>query len=144
MVPPLCARTPTWTDSSSSARRESWTSHYLLPPTSSTAWRSEKRNSEKDTISPQFLFIVTATKAKALFFLSLNDLCFFFISFSTSSSSYACFPPFSRVFSVWRGSQWSSDFCQCSSTSCSRFWLRMTMMKSLLPPPGRQQYYTCP
>lgn len=38
----LCARTPTWTDSSSSARRESWTSRYLLPPTSSTAWRSEK------------------------------------------------------------------------------------------------------
>lgn len=40
--PPLCARTPTWTDSSSSARKESWTSRYRLPPTSSTAWRSEK------------------------------------------------------------------------------------------------------
>lgn len=38
-----CARTPTWTDSSSSARRESWTSRYLLPPTSSTAWRSEQK-----------------------------------------------------------------------------------------------------
>lgn len=68
-------------------------------------------------------------------------LFYLFPPFSTSSSSYASFPPFSRVSSAWRESQWSSDFCQCSSTSCSRSWLRMTMMRSLLPPLGRLWYY---
>lgn len=70
-------------------------------------------------------------------------LCFllFYLFPPFSNSSYASFPPFSRVSSAWRESQWSSDFCQCSSTSCSRSWLRMTMMRSLLPPLGRLWYY---
>ena len=67
-----------------------------------------------------------------------------FPPFSTSSSSYAPFPLVSRVFSAWRESRWSSDSCQCSSTSCSRFWLRMTTTRSLLPPPGRPRYCNCP
>lgn len=151
MDPSLCARTPTWIDSSSSARKESWTSRYLLPPTSSTAWRSEK-------IPNPFSFIVTQTKRKTQLLNTMSNQCsnvctckstfaffnFFFDlfqPFSTSSSSHSPFPPFSRVFSAWREFQWSSDSCQCSSTSCSRSWLRMIMMRSPLPPPGRMWYY---
>lgn len=61
-------------------------------------------------------------------------------------SSYSSFPfrsplsCFSRVCWAWRGSQWSSASCQCSSTSCSRSWLRTTMMRSPLPPRGRLRY----
>lgn len=65
MDPSLYARTPTWTDSSSSARKESWTSRYLLPPTSSTAWRSEKIHS----------FSVTQTRRKTLLCLINAAMC---------------------------------------------------------------------
>lgn len=75
----------------------------------------------------------------SLWFMFLLFSSFLFSMCSTSSASYAS--PSSRVSSVWRESQWSSSSCQCFSTSCLRFWLRMTMMRSLLPPPGRQWYY---
>lgn len=77
MDPPLCARTPIWTDSSSSARKESWTSRYLLPPTSSTAWRSEK------ALNP---FSITVTEMKTS---------------ASAEQSYSCQTGFDLLSSFW-------------------------------------------
>lgn len=72
--------------------------------------------------------------------LILFFACLWFTFLFISTLLYLL-PLFSRVFSVWRGSQWSSDICLCYSTSFSRFWHRMTTMMLLLPPQGRQWYY---
>lgn len=158
--PPLCARTPTWTDSSSSARKESWTSRYLLPPTSSTAWRSVKALhpfpvTAIETSCSRLPANPTLARLHSTRSLPFDVLFFFFVFTSTSPTSpphplplllfltlpFSCF---SRVCWAWRGSRWSSASCQCSSTSCSRSWLRMTMTRSPLPPRGRLRYCSVP
>lgn len=90
--------------------------------------------SNQCTTMPNVIFF-----SVSFWFMFLLFPHFLFSICSTSSASYAS--PSSRVSSVWRESQWLSSSCQCSSTSCSRFWHRMTMMRSLLPPPGKHWYY---
>lgn len=94
----LCSRTPTWTDSSSSARRESWTSRYRLPPTSSTAWRSEKRH-----YFTAILIYCELEKNKALaanHFYILFMLCVFYIFPPFSSSNFSTSSSLLRLFST--------------------------------------------